>query len=612
MLVEALGRASGRETAPRWPAWGQALLAALLAAFFYTALHSELPIDDTDRFTPHIAAGVFEWDPSHLLMQPAVVLWHRYLGFGETARASQERFNAFCAALSLGIFYFLLLRLGVGPAWRVLLTALAACSYNLLNLATSGHIKLAVLPFLTLSLAHAMLWERDETAGGSGRGGLLAASAVELGIACVFLISSALIAPFLALAVLGVSLRAGRGLWRSLGRAAAVGALSGGTALAVLAGSGQFLGLLASKSVQRPPSAGAIETLARGVFGTVQSFVYVGNFGAMLRTWMAGDGSFLAAHRRTFLAEGAVFLAAAALLAWIYGEALLRLVRGRGAVAVPWAFVLGALAFTIPWNLNESDFYFQIVLPTAALIAVLTVAFPTRSRWITALLLLALVAGTVLPGWALPKRRYPLSRYNAELRARLTPRDLALYWFDYTGGPSLIFMKLPGVTHLYPDRMYERDPDPARFFPRLAHAVDSRLAAGGRVYLFGILDGRTWHAPWPILRREGLTEPRLETFFRERYRVVDRGEIAEIPCWELLTLENIPKGDGDHGVLAASEPAPPPVRLPALPVPHGQRGQDPYGPDPARDEGRSLGDHAGLARAAGRADAVRRRDQRRL
>jgi hypothetical protein len=521
-----------------------AVIAAVLSALFYAGLGSELPIDDTLHYGPHIAAGVFEWDASHLLMQPAVVLWHRYLGFGGTARASQEHFNVFCAAVSLGIFYLLLVRLGVSAGRRVLLTALAACSYNLLNLATSGHVKLAVLPFLTLSLFHAALWERDELAGGSGRFGLLAASAVELGVACAFLINSALVAPFLAAAVLAVSLRAGRGIRRALGRAAGFGALCGATATAILgtvyalvsagpASPGGFLSFLLAKSAERPPFAGVTESLARGVFGVVQSFVYVGNFGAMLRTWMSGDGSFLAVHRRTFVIEGIVFLAAAALLAWVYGESGLRLLRGRSVAAVPWAFVLGALAFAIPWNLNESDFYFQIILPTVAMIAMMATAQIAWRRASTGLLL-ALVMGTVLLGWAVPKRRYPLSRYNAELRSRLTPRDLAIYWFEYTGGPSLIFMKLPGVPRLHPDRLYQRDPD--RFFPRLARAVDGRHAAGGRVYLFGILDGRAWHAPWPVLRREGLMEPRLEAFFRQRYRVVDRGEIAEIPCWELLPL----------------------------------------------------------------------------
>lgn len=525
----------------------------MLSVLFYTGLGSELPIDDTLHFSPHIAAGVYEWDASHLLMQPAVVLWHRYLGFGGTARASQEHFNAFCTAVSLGIFYLLLVRLGVSTGRRVLLTALAACSYNLFNLATSGHIKLAVLPFLTLSLFHAALWERDELEGGAGRSGLLAASAVELGVACAFLINSALVAPFLGAAVLVVSLRAGRGIGQALGRAAGFGALCGATATTILgtaytlvsagpASPGGFLAFLLAKSAVRPPFVSVAESLARGVFGVVQSFVYVGDFGAMLRTWMSGDGSFLAAHRRTFVIEGLIFLIAAALLAWVYGEAGLRLLRGRGVAAVPWAFVLGALAFAIPWNLNESDFYFQIILPTIAMMGMMgmmgmrAMKATERMAWrrVATGLLVALVATTVLFGWALPKRLYPLGHYNAELRSRLTPRDLAVYWLEYNGGPSLIFMKLPGVPRLHPDHLYQRDPD--RFFPHLARAVDGRFAAGGRVYLFGVLDGRTWHAPWPILRREGLTETSLEAFLRQRYRLVDRGEIAEIPCWELMPL----------------------------------------------------------------------------
>ncbi len=542
-MVEALGEAPGRVRP--WPGWRsgwQALAVCALAALLYTSLYSELPIDDALRFTPHIAAGVFEWDASHLLMQPAVVLWHRYLSLGGPAILSQERFNTFCAALSLGILYLLLVRLGAGAARRVLLTALAAFGYNLLNLATSGHIKLAALPFLTLSLFHATLWEEGERAGGSGRTGRLAAAAVELGIAAGFLINSVLVAPFLALAVLGVSLRAGRGPRRALGLATVFGVLCGGTALAIL-GAGYalatpgphgirgLLGFLLAKSSGRGPSTGIAESLARGVFGGVQNFVFISDFGAMLRTWMNGDSSFLPAYRGLFLAEGAVFLAALALFAWIYLEALLRLVRGRGAVAAPLAFVLGAFAFAVPWNLNEADFYFQITIPVTVLMAT---APPAAWRLALQALLLALVAGTVLSGWALPKKRYPLHRYEAELRRRLTPRDLAVHWFDYSGGPTLIFLDLPGVPRLHPDRLYEQDPDPDRLFARLAGAADSHLAVGGRVYLFGILDDRTWHAPWPILRQKGLTQPRLKAFFQDHYAVVDRGEVAGIRCWELL------------------------------------------------------------------------------
>ena len=72
-----------------------------------------------------------------------------------------------------------------------------------------------------------------------------------------------------------------------------------------------------------------------------------------------------------------------------------------------------------------------------------------------------------------------------------------------------------------------------------------RLADGGRVYLFDILDGRTWNAPWPRLRRKGITPGRLERFFHERYTVLDRREMAEIRCWELR-----PKAGGTKGHLA--------------------------------------------------------------
>lgn len=542
-MVEAVHGATGRvRPRPGWRSGWQVLAVCAFAAILYTSLYSELPIDDALRFTPDIAAGNFEWDASHLLMQPVVVLWHRYLSLGGPAILSQERFNTFCAALSLGILYLLLLRLGVGAARRALLTAVAAFGYNLLNLATSGHIKLAALPFLTLSLFHATLWEEGEQAGGSGHVGRLIAAAVELGIAAGFLINSVLVAPFLALAILGISSRAGRGPRRALGLATTFGVLCGGTALAIL-GTGYalvtpgphgirgLLGFLLAKSSGRGPFTGITESLARGVFGGVQSFVFIGNFGAMVRTWMSGDSSFLAAYRGLFLTEGAIFLAALALFAWIYLEALLRLARGRGVAAAPLAFVLGAFAFAVPWNLNEADFYFQITIPVVVLMAT---APPAAWRLALQALLLALVAGTVLSGWALPKKRYPLSRYEAELRSRLTPRDLAVYWFDYSGGPSLVFLNLPGVPRLHPDRLYEQDPDPGRLFQRLAGATDGHLAAGGRVYLFGILDDRTWHAPWPLLRQKGLTPHRLKDFFQDRYTVVYRGEVAEIRCWELL------------------------------------------------------------------------------
>jgi hypothetical protein len=94
-------------------------------------------------------------------------------------------------------------------------------------------------------------------------------------------------------------------------------------------------------------------------------------------------------------------------------------------------------------------------------------------------------------------------------------------------------MDLPGVARLYPDKPFYTTRHPEAVLPAIAQTLDRRLAAGGRVYLFDILGTRTWNAPWPRLRRHGITPERLQGFFRERYTVLDRGRVAEIPCWEL-------------------------------------------------------------------------------
>ncbi|HYG63392.1 MAG TPA: hypothetical protein VEL74_12480, partial [Thermoanaerobaculia bacterium] len=211
--------------------WLQAVAVMVLAVLLYSGLRSELPVDDVLRFTPAVAAGSYEWDSAHLLMQPSAVLWHRWLGFGAPARTSQERFNAFCGGLSLAILYLLLLRLGVDLPRRILLTALGALAFNQILLGTSGHFKLAVLPFLTLSLYHGVIWERSVRAEPGGGDGRLAASAIFLGVATAFLVNSILVAPFLGLAAAAISLRSGGGLRRAFKRLLGVGALSGGTAL---------------------------------------------------------------------------------------------------------------------------------------------------------------------------------------------------------------------------------------------------------------------------------------------------------------------------------------------------------------------------------------------
>lgn len=523
-MVAAEARGRTRPGTAGWLLPAESLAVALLAVLLYLGLGSELPIDDTLHFGPGIEAGVPEWDAAHLLMQPSVVLWHRHLGFGGTARDSQERYNAVCAGISLAILDLLLAALGVETGRRLVLVALAAVSFNLLTLAASGHIKLGALPFLTLALHQSVLWERE---GGERR---LALAAAALGVAAAFLISSILVAPLLALAVLIVSRRDG---WRAaLGRSAGVGAVCGAVAFGIL-GAGYalvtpgpasprgFLFFLLAKGAARPSFDGVVQSLLRGGFGVVQNFVYVGDFGAMLRSALAGGSASVARHLGAFAAGGTIFLLAAGLLAWAWL---------RRSLLMPWAFLLGTLVFAIPWNLNEADFYFPITFPTVAMLAT---APPSRLRRPLTLALAALAAGTTLLGSALPRKHYPLKRHEAELQRRLTRRDVAVHWFEWSGGPSLIFMRLPGVTRTHLDRLYARSSDPRQVLPAAERVWDRSLENGGRVYLFGILDDRDWNAPWPALRRKGVTREALERQLRDRYSVVALGEVAGIPCWEL-------------------------------------------------------------------------------
>jgi hypothetical protein len=89
------------------------------------------------------------------------------------------------------------------------------------------------------------------------------------------------------------------------------------------------------------------------------------------------------------------------------------------------------------------------------------------------------------------------------------------------------------VTRTHLDRLYALSPDPRQVLPTVERTWDKRLADGGRVYLFGILDDRDWNAPWPMLRRKGITRESLEYQIRDRYTVMDLGDLAGIPCWEL-------------------------------------------------------------------------------
>jgi hypothetical protein len=522
----------------------EALGVGVLAASLYVGCYSELPIDDTSRFTASIAAGRFEWDPAHLFMQPAAVLWHRWLGFG-SALDSQHHINTFCAALSIGLFHLLLWRLRVATGVRLAMSAIAATAYNVLNLASSGHIKLTVFPFLTAALFAAQLWEVRASAGSAGRGArLLLVSGVALGVGTALLINTAVVVPFQCAAIAWTGWRrqrAGRERLRDLltfggSAAAAAGVLFLVGFAASSAGPWTFESfrrfLLGTPSIGAATSfPGVMETGTRLAFSSAMNFTYGGDVGAILRSWSSGDIPSLAGYGSLLLVPGLLLALTAAVVAGLHAAALVRLVRGGLGPVTPLVFSCGALLFAAAWNLNESEFYFQITLPTVLLLA--WVASASTAQAVAALwLVVGLTANVAL--FALPKRSYPFWGYVDQLRRALAPRDLVVGFEAYPGRQFIgFFLHHVEVDYLLIDRTLRQTGDPQATLAQIEQRVNGALRGGNRVYVFGVLDERDWNAPWSRLKAMGLRKPELLRFFRERFRVQRREPMAEIPCWEL-------------------------------------------------------------------------------
>src|SRR4029077_11803342 len=85
--------------------WTQALAVFVAGLTFYVSLYGELPYHDVERFAGQVESGHFVWDIAHIFLQPATLLWHQYLGFGESAEMSQKHINSVAMAAALAVFY---------------------------------------------------------------------------------------------------------------------------------------------------------------------------------------------------------------------------------------------------------------------------------------------------------------------------------------------------------------------------------------------------------------------------------------------------------------------------------------------------------------------------
>lgn len=132
----------------------------------------------------------------HVWLEPVTLLWHRYLGFGETAEQSQKHINTVFAAAGIAVFYAMLLKFKLPLLRWIVATALVAASCNILTLAPTGHMKLLAFPFLTAAFYYAVSWERDLARDGTARRSDLIRSAAFLAIASAFHTSCFAAPPF--------------------------------------------------------------------------------------------------------------------------------------------------------------------------------------------------------------------------------------------------------------------------------------------------------------------------------------------------------------------------------------------------------------------------------
>lgn len=546
---------AARSVGLEWKALVEPALAFLGACAFYVSIYGDLPYHDVERFVRQIDGGNYVWDIGHIFMQPATLLWHRYLGAGEPAELSQKHINTFATGLAVAIFYALQLRLRV-PAWqRIAASVLVAASCSLVTLAPTAHMKLLAFPFMNASLYFLVVWERRAHADGPGGGtGELILAAVLMALAAAFLASCLATAPFTAAAVLLISWRAGDRWTVSLVRAATFASVCGMVFIGLaLFGYVEFSGLpltprglassVAAKEALRVGFASFKDSAARAVFSTANNFIAAPAIGSAARAWIVGLAPDLRSHLATLLGEGIPWLLTAGLIAVIYLRSATTALRS-GSCLVPLAFLLGAQVWAVYYNLVDPEHWFQLTVPTVLLFLT---AFPPPVVRFVLPTWTVLTAAVNLAVIALPVATYPFSRYQAELRVAFTPRDLLVQFAAFPGAHYLGFFHLGTIPSLKLDLLLESNPDHGAFFKTVDARIADTLQGGGKVVLFGVLDPDSWDAPWPGLLYRHMTKAELFGFFSQHYAIEPLGEIAEIKAWQLHPRSDAANAKGDGG-----------------------------------------------------------------
>lgn len=536
-----------RQDRTRDQIWPGAAIAGLAVAIAYAWLCSALKVDDVDRYWHEIGANRFFWDLGHLWMQPLAMVLYRISGGVLGVNHSLEAINVISVGLGCGVFFATMREAGHSVRKSAAAVVFVAASYNLITLGPTAHIKLMVFPPLALALHHALRWERAEAAGQTGQRDMIA-SAAWSGIGVNLLVSVLPQALLLALFMLVRSARRhgfAKALRATLPYAltlATVGfaLLLAGYVTAVQTGTTQAHGLLGftldglkEKEDLHVGFASLKEMPLRFTFCLINNFAFLPSLGALGRAYLWGWVPDVHSVLPSLLGQAVLATVVGGLLAAIFVTgARQALIARQPGVLSPWAFVLGAAAFSFYYNLNDPEHWFQFSMPVALM------APQLRRRWLD-IWLLAVVTPALLivnlAGYGIPKARFALAERQQALQTALGPKALYVGFAAYPGEPDSSLLETPGVERFNIDlvQLNETKSDAAALLARLDEQVAAAFARGGRVLVFRALDDEDWRGPIMQVALAGMPRAKLREHLAAHYVISGPVDAGGFPAYEL-------------------------------------------------------------------------------
>lgn len=522
-------------------------LVAFAVAAAYALLCSRIKVDDVDRYWHELGANSFFWDLGHLWMQPLAMLLYRASGGLLGINHSLEAINVVSVGLGCAVFFATLREAG-HSLWKSVATVVfVAASFNLVTLGPTAHIKLMVFPALALALHHALRWERAEAAGEPGLRDMVT-SAAWSGIGVNLLVSVLPQALLLALFMLIRGTRRNglaKAVRDTLPYAVTLAVVGFALLLAAYATARQTgttnaqdllgftLGGLKEKQALQNWLVSWKEMPLRFAFSLINNFAFLPSLGTLGRAYMWGWLPDLKAVLPSLLGQALLAaLVGGLLLATFVTGARQALRKTEPGLLSPWAFVLGAAAFSYYYNLNDPEHWFQFTMPVTVL------ALQLRRRWLDAWLLgvaMPVLLVVNLVGYGIPKARFALAERQQALQTALGPQGLYVGFAAYPGEPDSSLFDTPGIERFNIDlvQMNETKADVPALLAGLDTHVDAALARGGRVLVFRALDEQDWRGPVMQVALGGLPRAKLREHLAARYAISGPIDAGGFPAYEL-------------------------------------------------------------------------------